>query len=45
MRARMATMQVSRKKHRNPMMDHPRKWRTVGIVLEMAKIAQYISNL
>jgi hypothetical protein len=45
MRARMPTMQVSRKKHRNPMMDQPRKWRTMGMVLEIVKIAQYISNV
>jgi hypothetical protein len=36
MRARMATMrmgvQMGRKKHRKPMMDQRRMWRTEGIV-------------
>ena len=47
MRARMATMrmQMRRKKHRKPMMDQRRMWRTEGIVLESVKIGQYISDM
>jgi hypothetical protein len=43
-RARMATMQMRmrRKKHRKPMMDQNRIWRTEGIVLDSAKIRLYI---
>ena len=43
-RARMATMRMRRKKHRKPMMDQRRMWRTEGIVLESVKIGQYISD-
>jgi len=42
MRGRMATMRMRRKKHRKPMMDQRRMWRTEGIVLESGKIGQYI---
>jgi hypothetical protein len=44
MRGRMATMQMRmrRKKHRKPMMDERRMWRTEGIVLESVKISLYI---
>jgi hypothetical protein len=45
MRARMATMRMRRKKHRKPMMDQRRIWRTEGIVLESVKIGQYISDM
>jgi hypothetical protein len=45
MRARMATMRMRRKKHRKPMMDQRRMWRTEGIVLESVKIGQYISDM
>src|SRR5882757_2867324 len=47
MRARMAMMRVRmrRKKHRKPMMDQRRMWRTDGIVLESVKIGQYISDM
>jgi hypothetical protein len=46
-RARMATMwrRMRRKKHRKPMMDQRRMWRTEGIVLESVKIRLYISDL
>jgi hypothetical protein len=47
--ASMATMQMqmrmSTKKHRKPMMDRSRMWRTEGIVLESVKIGQYISDM
>jgi len=54
MGATMATlgMLMRRKKHRKPMMDQCRIWRTEGIVLETegieldsVKIGQYISDL
>jgi hypothetical protein len=47
MRARMAMlqMQIRRKKHRKPMMDQRRMWRTEGIVLESVKIGQNISDM
>ena len=45
MGARMATMRMKRKKHRKPMMDQRRMWRTEGIVLESVKISLYISDL
>jgi hypothetical protein len=32
-------------KHRKPMMDQRRMWRTEGIVLESVKIGQYISDI
>ena len=38
MRARMAMMQMSRKKHRKPTIDQCIIWRTEGIVLESVKI-------
>jgi hypothetical protein len=41
----MATMRMRRKKHRKPMMDQPRMWRTEGIVLESVKIGQHISDM
>jgi len=46
-RARMATMRMRmrRQKHRKPMMDQRRMWRTEGIVLESVKIGLYISDL
>jgi len=34
-----------RKKHRKPMMDQRRMWRTEGIVLESLKISLYLSDL
>jgi len=47
MSARMATMRMRmrRNKHRKPMMDQRRMWRTKGIVLESVKIRLYISDL
>jgi hypothetical protein len=45
MRARMATMRMSKKKHCKPMMDQRRMWRTEGLVLESVKIGQYISDM
>jgi hypothetical protein len=45
MRARMATMRMRRKKHRMPMMDQRRMWRTEAIVQESVKIGQYISDM
>jgi len=36
---------MRRKKHRKPMMDQRRMWRTEGIVLESVKIGQYISDM
>jgi len=45
MRVRMPTMGMRRKKHRKPMMDQCRMWRTEGIVLESVKIGQYISDM
>jgi hypothetical protein len=46
-RARMAMvrMHLRRKKHRKVMMDQPRMWRTEGIVLEIVKIEQSISDM
>jgi len=42
MSARMVKMWIwmRRKKHRKPMMDQCRMWRTEGIVLESVKIGQ-----
>jgi hypothetical protein len=34
-----------RNKHRKPMIDQRRMWRTEGIVLESVKIGQYISDI
>jgi hypothetical protein len=47
MRARMAMMRmrIRRKKHRKPMIDQRRMWRTEAIVLESVKIGLYISDL
>jgi hypothetical protein len=45
MKARMATMRMRRKKHRKPMLDQRRMWRTEGTVQESVKIGQYISDL
>ena len=47
MSARMVTMRMRmrRNKHRKPMMDQRRMWRTDGIVLESVKIELYISDL
>jgi len=47
MRARMVMMRMRmwRMKHRKPMMDQQRMWRTEGIVLESVKIGQYISDV
>jgi len=36
---------MRRNKHRKPMMDQRRLWRTEGIVLESVKIGQYISDI
>ena len=36
---------MRRKKHRKPMTDQRRMWRTEGIVLESVKIGQYISDI
>jgi len=46
-KARMAMIQMRmrREKHRKPMMDQLRMWRTEGIVLESVKIGQYISDM
>jgi len=43
----MASMQMRmrRQKHRKPMMDQRRMWRTEGIVLESVKIGLYFSDL
>jgi len=41
----MMQMWMRRKKHRRPMMDQCRIWRTEGIVLESVKIGEYISDL
>jgi hypothetical protein len=43
----MATMWMwmRRKKHRKPMMDQRRMWRTEGIVLDSVKIGLYISDV
>ena len=38
-------MWMRRNKHRKPMMDQHRMWRTDGIVLESVKIGQYISDI
>jgi len=38
-------MHMMRKKHRKPIIDQHRTWRTQGIVLESVKIRQYISDL
>jgi hypothetical protein len=42
-----ATMRIwmKRNKHRKPMMEQHRMWRTEGIVLESVKIGQYISDM
>ena len=47
MSARIATMwmRMRRNKHRKPMMDQRRMWRTEGIVLESVMIGLYISDL
>ena len=47
MSARMATMwiRMRRNKHRKPMMDQHRMWRTEGIVRESVKIGLHISDL
>ena len=47
MRARMGLMlmRMRRKKHRKPMMDQRRIWRTEGIVLDSVKIGLNISDL
>jgi hypothetical protein len=45
MSARIVTRRMRRKKHRKPMTDQRRMWRTKGIVLETVKIGQYISDL
>ena len=47
MRARMVTMRMRmrRKKHRKPMMNQRKMWRTEGIVLESVKIGLYILDL
>jgi len=44
-RIAMIQMRMRRKKHRKPMMDQRRMWRTEGIVLESVKIGQYISDM
>jgi hypothetical protein len=36
---------MRKKKHRKPMMDQCRMWRTKGIVLESVKNRLYISDL
>jgi len=36
---------MRRKKHRKPMMDQRRMWRTEAIVLEGVKFGQYISDV
>jgi len=38
-------MRMRRNKHRTPMMDQRRMWRTKVIVLESVKIGQYISDI
>jgi len=38
-------MRMRRNKHRKPMMDQRRMWRTEGIVLESVKIGQYSSDI
>jgi len=38
-------MRMRRNKHRKPMMDQRRMWRTEGTVLESVKIGQYISDI
>jgi hypothetical protein len=47
MSARMPMMRIQMrwKKHRKPMMDQRRMWRSEGIVLEGVKIGQYISDV
>jgi len=47
MSARMATMRtrMRRNKHRKPMMEQCRMWRTKGIVLESVRIRLYISDV
>jgi len=45
MRVRIATMQMRRKNHWKPTMDQRTMWRTEGIVLEIVKIGQYISDM
>jgi hypothetical protein len=41
----MMRIQMRWKKHRKPMMDQRRMWRSEGIVLEGVKIGQYISDV
>jgi hypothetical protein len=41
----MMQMRIRSNKHRKPMMDQRRMWRTVGTVLESVKIGLYISDL
>jgi hypothetical protein len=38
-------MPIRINKHRKPMMDQCRMWRTEGMVLESVKIGQYISDV
>jgi len=47
MSARMATMriQMRKNKHRKPMMDQRRMWRTQGTVLDRVIIGHYISDM
>jgi hypothetical protein len=47
MMARMAMMRLRmrRKKHRKPMMDQRRMWRTEDTVLDSMKIGLYIPDL
>jgi len=47
MRATMAMMRLrmKRQKHRKPMKDQHKIWRTKGIVLQSVKIGQYMSDL
>jgi len=41
----MSRMRMRSKKHRKPMMDQCRMWRTRGIVFGSVKIGKYISDL
>jgi len=36
---------MRKQKHRKPMMDQHRMWRTDGVVLDSVKIGLYISDL
>jgi len=38
-------LRMRRNKHRKPMIDQRRMWRTEGIVLQCVKIGQYISDM